>query len=138
MAAIYQWFDIYEEVYTTTLYPLELGEGLSVTIAFDEGFMRPITENAIEYSHQLLAGTLRVLLLTAPEQEDEIEYSHQLLAGTLRQLLLSAPEQVDEIEYSHQLLGGTLEVLLITAWMPPQGIYVTCDIDQAGCYLTSI
>lgn len=139
MAAIYMWFQIYEEEYTTTLYALESDDALLISADIgDDLYMAPIDEDAMTVSHELLAVSTQVLLLDAPEQEDDITVSHQLTDIVVTPLLLDAPEQEDDIQVSHQLMDLTVDQILITTYFPDAGQHITADLIPGSCYMTAV
>jgi len=139
MAAIYMWVQVYEEEYTTTLYPLEVSDALLLSIDLgDENYMAPIDGDSMTQGHELVAISLLQLLLSAPEQTDSIKQGHELVAVSVYPLLLAAPEQTDSMTQGHELVNLTVVPLLITTYMPDQGILYDIDLVPGSCYMTSV
>lgn len=139
MAAIYMWFQIYEEEYTTTLYALESDDGLLMSADLgDDSYMAPIDEDKIQFNHELVAVSTQVLLLSAPEQGDEIQFNHELVDIVVTPLLLAAPEQNDDIQFNHELVDLVVDQILITTYQPDQGCYMTADLIPGSCYMTAV
>jgi len=139
MSAIYMWFQIYEEEYTTTLYPLETQDALLMSVDMgNSNYMAPIDFDQITFASELTAIVVRPLLLSAPEQNDEIEFHHELVSIVVRPLLLAAPEQNDEIAFGHELVDIIVRTILITTYMPDQGILLGIDMVPGSCYMTGV
>lgn len=138
MAAIYQWFQIYEEEYTTTLYPLEVQDALLMSVDFSGGYMEIIDQDDITMHAEMVAATVRPLLLSAPEQEDDVTMHIELVNIAVRPLLLEAPEQEDDISMHIELVNITVETILITAYMPEQGVLMDIDLVPGSCYMTAV
>lgn len=138
MAAIYQWFQIYEEEYTTTLYPLEVQDALLMSVDFSGGYMAQIDQDSVTMGTEMVAGWIKVLLLSAPEQQDDITMGTEMVAGWIKQLLLSAPEQNDDITMGTEMVDGWMDTVLITAYMPEQGVLMDIDLVPGSCYMTSV
>lgn len=139
MAAIYMWFQIYEEEYTTTLYSLESDDGVLISAdIIDDGYLAPIDFDQIQQGHQLDDVVVRQLLLSAPEQTDSIQQGHQLDDLIVRQLLLSAPEQNDSITQGHELDDLVVRTILITTYMPDRGMLIGADLVPGSCYMTAV
>lgn len=139
MAAIYQWFKSGEYmVLTTTLYPIEASEALVFSIDISAGSMDTIKDDAMKQGMTLLAGTLVLGLLDAPERNDGIITKLEVLEGTLNIILLDAPEQDDAMDHSLELLSGTLEEKLVTTYSPPQGLIMDINLDAPNCSMTPV
>jgi hypothetical protein len=138
MAAIYQWFDLYEEEYTTTLYPLEVQDALLMSADFDGGYMEIIDQDDLTMYTYISGGWMKQLLLSAPEQQDNISMYTTITAGWMKQLLLAAPEQEDDLKMWTYLSDGWMATVLITTYMPPQGLLMDADLDSGSCYMVSV
>lgn len=137
MAAIYQWFNLYEEEYTTTLYPLEVQDALLLSVNFDGGYMEVIQGDSMKQAHELVAVNLYQILLSAPEQQDQMIHGHELVAVDVYPLLVEAPEQEDSMTQGHELVDIEVETILITTYMPDRGIILDIDLVPGSCYMTS-
>ena len=138
MAAIYMWIEMYEEEYTTTLYPLETQDAIVVSIAFEDGYMEYTDFDPVAFGTDLVSITVLVILLDAPEQTDSISQGTDLASIVIYKILLDAPEQTDSISQGTELVNITVDAILITTYMPDQGVITSANLDSASCYMTSV
>jgi hypothetical protein len=109
MAAIYQWFVGDIEVLTTTLYPIEVQEGLNFTIDLDYGNMRNV------------------------DNDDYIFAGGGFEDAYSTPILLTGPEPNDDYIMSYGFDDAYPEDKLVIAYTPDQGLIFTVDLDSANC-----
>jgi hypothetical protein len=125
MAAIYMWFVSAETVLTTTLYPIEMLPGVSISPVLLQLAMRDIPEDTINADFAFVGGLLRVLLKSTGPYEDTINADFAFVSGELRQLLKSTTLPEDTINADFDFVGGELEQILIETQIYPHGVDIT-------------
>jgi hypothetical protein len=133
MAAIYQWFIGVEETVTTTLYPVELSEGLSFAVDLDYGDMRNIDNDDYILSYGFEDAYSVEILLTGPEPEDDYIMSYGFDDAYFVVILLTGPEPNDDYIMSYGFDDAYPEDKLVIAYTPDQGLIFTVDLDSANC-----
>ena len=140
MAAIYQWWQdgVSYTLLTTTLYPIEIVEGMAIGIALTYGGMWPLPVDEMEGVFSFLSGTLDEILIEAPIEQDEMEGIFSFLSGTLIQILIEAPIEQDEMEGIFSFLQGTLDQILVETYIEDSGLLLTCGPKPSLCSMTPI
>ena len=136
MAAIYQWFEGGDVVYTTTLYPIEEREGVNFNISLLDAYYLPAEVDEYNFTCEFLsAGTLQVLL--DGSAEDEYNFTVSFEEANITQILLDSAAE-DEYAFTCEFLGGGLQiiVIVITGYSPDQGLILGIDLDTANTTLT--
>ena len=122
MAAIYQWFETDIQYLTTTLYPVEAIDGMSLSLEPIEGSMRLVPDEHLKMSASFISGDLvQVYQVTGPYDE-QLEMSATFISGDLVQVYLSTGPYDEQLEMSATFISGDLQRGLIYATMPDDGL----------------
>ena len=132
MAAIFMWRVNEVEVLTTTLYPLDVNDGLEISTSFSFGSMPEIPSDAAETTYSLLNGTYTQLrwFFTDGPYEDSAENLYSLLDGTYTQLRwfhVDGPYD-DSAENLYSLLDGTHIRKRVEADSPDEKLDISATI----------
>ena len=138
MAAIYQWFTGKEIVVTTTLYPIEIVEGMNFGVALTYGDMWPINQDETTASWDFLSGNMAQILHELPVEEDETEATWDFLAGNLIQILNELPVEADETEATWDFIEGFMEQLLVETWIEDSGMLIGIAVKPSLCSMTPV
>ena len=110
---------------SSTLYPVEVIDGLDFSINLTSGYMLPtIDETAPDHSMALISGGLYPTLLTLPII-DEVSPDHvmELVSADLYATLSSiGPYDEDAPDHTMALISGDLKYNLIKALTPDEGL----------------
>lgn len=129
-------------LFTTTLYPVDVDDGIEFSIAPVGGQFNQWEYDETEYSHDILTGDLQqvVWYLTAGPWEDYTTYSHDILSGDIQQVVwykYAGPWE-DSTEYSHNILTASLINKLVTVDSPDEKLQLSCEIYPTGCSMTAV
>jgi len=124
MAAIYMWVEYNLELLTTTLYPIELIDGVNMLPTLVGFGMRVIPEDTVNADFSLVSMSLRQLLKTYGPVEDTINADFALASVTLRQLLKTYGPVEDTINADFILVDMTLDAILVRTQILPHGVDV--------------
>jgi len=138
MAAIYMWFENEEMILTTTLYPVELIDSLSLSCRLTYGELKPIPVETYEMSGTLLSITLPQILFSYGPDDEQYQMSGTLLGITLPVILIIHPEDEEEYTMSGTLMSITLPLKLVTVYAPVEKLQLNCDINPAYCSMTGV
>lgn len=135
MAAIYQWLNAGEVIFTTALYPLEISESLSFSLTVDAIDLVQVDEDEWNFTFDITGGHLEAFLLLGPTPDDAWNFSFNITGGDMESFLLIGPEPDDAWNFSFDVTDGDLQEKLIIAYMPDQGLIFAMDIEQAGTFM---
>lgn len=136
MAAIYMWMQRDLQVFTTTLYPLEVIDAVQFQFDISSASMSPIPQDSLTLSANLIAVTLNQILLSYGPGQDELDISANLIGVILNQILLSYGPGEDELDISADLIEVELLQILVTADTPDEKLQLAFDINATGWLLT--
>lgn len=128
MAAIYQWFIGKEVVLTTTLYPLEAGDAIDLTITLDGVYMSDVPDDYGALSFDFDGGFLEAVLFDWGPVDDYCALSFEFDGGLLEQILTDWGPPDDYGEFSVDFDGGLLEKLLVEIYAPDEGLDFSMDL----------
>lgn len=138
MAAIYQWFYGVQVLVTTTMYPIEVEEGVVVSFDLESGWMQPVLTDSYDTAFDFKGGELVSILLLMPEETDSYDTTFGFTGGELRDVLLSDSERTDSYDTTFNFTGGTLEDKLRQTYAPDEGIALAVAMYPANCHMTSV
>ena len=138
MAAIYMWFDGEEQVWTTTLYPVEIIELLEMSASLTGGGMANIAESEYTLDGALLSFEQVEILIDTPIEEDAYTLDGALLSFTLEDLLIDVDGGADEYTLDGALLSFEFENLLVTVDTPDEMLQLACDLNSVDCSMTAV
>ena len=122
MAAIYMWIEDQEVIVTTTLYPIEVIDGVDFAISLVSGLTQEVIEDAYDFSVTVLdVGLIEVLISEGPF-DDAYDFSVTVLDVGLEQVLISEGPFDDAYDFTVTVLDVGLELKLVTGLMPDEGI----------------
>ena len=107
---------------TSTLYPVEVIDGLDFSINLTSGHMLKTFDEPATNTMSLVSGKLLPTLLTAPIQEEAAINSMELVYGDLYTTLTTAPTVDEAGTNSMELISGDLKNNLIFALTPDEGL----------------
>jgi hypothetical protein len=121
--AYFQWGSAAQEItYTTTLYPIEVVEGLDVGIALQEIAMREIPNDSLDISYSQIYSLMRDLLLATGPYDDALDISYSQIFSQMRDLLLETGPYDDALDMSYSHIFSLLVPKLVKADMPDEGL----------------
>lgn len=111
MAAIYMWPVEDQIILTTTLYPVEVVEGLQFGISLDSGRMEPIPMDYLEYTQDIIGGSYiqKRWFYTDGPYIESLEYTQDIIGGSYiqkRWFYVDGPYE-ESVEYTQDVIGGT-------------------------------
>lgn len=136
MAAIYTPPWPLAEMFTTTLYPVDMTDAVGITIAVQGGALSLLPQSDIETSHGMEDGTYiqeRWFYQDGPYDSD-IEATHGMEDGTYTQLrwfYQDGPYDSD-FECSYGLMDGTLINKLVEADTPDEELQLAIRIEASS------
>ena len=138
MAAIYMWFEHELQIWTTTLYPIEVNDSLQFACNLTYGEMRIVQVEEIDLSSDLLAITIEAILLDYGPDDVPFDLSSDLLSITIEQILFTyGPDDV-AFDQSSDLLSITIQDKLVIADTPDERLQLGCNVNPSGCSLTPV
>jgi hypothetical protein len=138
MAAIYQWFYTVEEVYTTTLYPLETTDTMTISADFVSGYMDDFPSLNTTIWMGVNNSTLEEKLSDTPIIDITTDLWMGVSSGTLEEKLSDTPTIDLTTTIWMGLANGTLEAKLIEVYSPDFGgtMEMSANLVPGGsCYL---
>ena len=135
MAAIYSWFPEAQQLLTTTLYPIDTTETMSISISLTSGTMEPIAFEELEYSFDVVAGSYTQIrwFYTDGPYTDEVEYTFDVVAGSYTQIRWFHTDAYDdEIEYTFDVVAGEYNQVRVYADTPDEELQLSISIDADG------
>ena len=132
MAAIYQWFETNIQELTTTLYPIEVVEGMQFSVEMTEGSMRQASFDHMSVGHDAVSGTLVQVYQEDGPYDDHMMMDHDAVSGVLVQVYLSDGPYDDHMSVSHDAVSGVLANGLIYALMPDEGMMFGLSLTDAS------
>jgi hypothetical protein len=138
MAAIYMWFDPEAQVWTTTLYPVEIIDSLGLSVSVTGGGMGVVEGDEYDTTGILQSFEREEIVIFGPVPDDEYDTSGQLLSFVVEELLIEGPEPADEYDTSGVLLSFEHENLLVTVDTPDEQLQLACDVNPVDCSMTPV
>lgn len=138
MAAIYMWFEKDVQIWTTTLYPIELDDNLQLGVTIGECSMTPPPSDEVDTTWSVLDITVDTILLTAPPVDDDVDVAWEIQAVEVKTILLAAPPIDDDVDVSWVLQDIELINKLVTVDTPDEELKLGISIDPSGCSMTAV
>jgi hypothetical protein len=120
---------------TSTPYPIEASENVSISCELVSGDMRPIETLEIDYDTSFQSLTLKEVYL---DTDVEADYDTSFQSLTLSQLLLDTDIGLDELDYDSSFISLTLESKLVSIFTPDEGVSFECELVSGECSMDSI
>ena len=136
MAAIYQWEHLDLQVLTTTLYPIEVVEGLAFSLSFQLGYMRQIPDDHMIVFGDAVSGTVVQVLLTTGPYDDHVILEADMLLGSVVQVLLETGPYDDHMIVEADMLSGLVKNGLVKVFMPDEGLIFALELVSGS--MTSV
>lgn len=139
MAAIYQWLEGGEVVFTTTLYPIDVKDGLQFNMVSNPyGNLSNFPVDNVVGAISVTELELTVLLLIGDTGEDSVEGA----VGVTEIELISLLQTGDTGEDSAKGAVGVTELelidMLVICDTPDESLQLSCITNAANSYLTPI
>ena len=125
MAAIYMWIEDQEVIVTTTLYPIEVIDGVDFGISMVSGSMAPVPNESLDVTApSVLSVYMEVVLNELPIADEALDVSAVDIVDVYMEMVLFAlPVQDEALDVTAvAVLDVTMESLLVTGLMPDEGI----------------
>lgn len=139
MAAIYQWFVGDEVVYTTTLYPIDVTDGLQLYAAtnpYGNLTIFPVDNTTTDSS--VTDIYIEVLLLTS-NVEDDYTTTDSSVTNIYIDLLLQTGDVGDDSTTTDSSVTQIyIDELLVTCDTPDESLQLSCTVNAAGSSLTPV
>lgn len=140
MAAIWMWRGISQEVWTTTLYPIDTLESLSVSVSPFGGKLEPIAYEAISASSDLISGSYtqkRWFYSDGPYLE-YLKAAPSVISGSYVQKRWFYSDFYEEsIEHTMEVISGTYVRLKIIATSPDEKLQMNVVLGN-DCTMDAI
>jgi hypothetical protein len=113
---------ILELLLTSTLYPIEVIEGMDITPSIQDGAMFPIYDDAMDFTFSLVDANLVAILQSTGPYDDAMDFNFSLVDANLSSILASTGPYDDAMDFNFSLVDATLNDLLIFGFMPDEGL----------------
>lgn len=123
MAAIYMWID-QEVIVTTTLYPIEVIDGIDLSISMVSGNMAPVPNESLDVGAPALVSVyMEVVLNELPIEDEALDITVAVPVVYMEMVLYALPVEDEALDVLvPAVIDVTLESLLVTGLMPDEGI----------------
>lgn len=136
MAAIYQWFIGHEIVLSTTPYPVDLNDSITLSATVSAGWMALVPSDRFETAQNVIAGTYnqeRWYLSDGP-YVDYFETAQNIISGTYiqqRWYLTDGP-YIDYFETAQNVISATHIPKLVLADTPDETLQMGNVINNTS------
>lgn len=138
MAAIYMWFEEEVQVFTTTLYPVEVIDSLQLSADLYGGSLSLIPAEAHQNSGNLVSMSLPIILISTNGPDEQHQNSGDLVSVTLPIILLSTDGPDEAHDNSGDLVSVSMPLKLVIVDTPDEKLQFTCDINPSSCSMTPV
>lgn len=139
MAAIYQWFVGDEVVYTTTLYPIDVTDGLQLYAATNPyGNLSIFPVDYTTTDANISDVYLDVVLLSGDTGEDYTTTDSSIPNIYIDLLLQSGDTGEDYSTTDSSMIDIYIDELLVTCDTPDESLQLSCTVNAAGSSLTPV
>lgn len=126
MAAIYQWFVSYEQVFTTTLYPIEVVDSLEISAELTGGFVQDILQDHLDSVQDINDAEMTQILIS--ESVADTMYSLQDIFDAEMQTILLDTSVDDSLDSIQSFSDAEMEAILIRALTPDDELQISCEL----------
>lgn len=131
MAAIYQWIEGGEVVFTTTLYPAEIEQDLTFNIDVNYIQRWEHSIDSAEVSFSFIGASKQDVLIIADPAIDSAESSFGFFGVIDLNVLISTETDPDSAENNFAFFGASVTDLLIRSYIPEQNLQLSIDISAS-------
>jgi len=97
-----------QQILTTTLYPIEVVEGMDLSISLVDGQMNVIPEEEVEFGFAALDGNITPILISTGPHDEAVEFAFAALDGNITSKLVSALMPEEGMDISIALVAGSM------------------------------
>lgn len=138
MAAIYMWFDSEEMILTTTLYPVEVIDGMQLAADIYGGSLSQILAEDHQNSADILSLGTYVILITYGTPEEFHQNSSDILSLGTYVILITYGTPEEFHQNSCNILSLGIVDLLVIVDTPDEKLQIDCDVYPSACSMTPI
>lgn len=120
--AYFQYGAVEQQILTTTLYPIEVTDGLDLNIALVDGFMFGVGIEDYTFVVAALDGSITQILLTISPENEDYTFVVAALNGSITEILLTIPPENEDYTFVVAALDGNITSKLVNALMPEEGM----------------
>ena len=101
-------------VLTSTLYPIEVHDGLGFGMALIGGGLWNWPDDEFQFNYSMESGYLTQVLLDTGPYDDATEFTYSMQSGYLTTILLTTGPYNDEVQFNYSMESGYLTPKLVT------------------------
>jgi hypothetical protein len=109
-------------VLTTTLYPIELTDGLDFSVALQGGLLVTWPLDDLDVSFSVVGGNMQLGLLDYGPDNDDLDVLFSVVGGNMQVILLTYGPDNDDLDVTFSVVDGNMEPKLVTIDTPDEGL----------------
>jgi hypothetical protein len=138
MAAIYMWFESELQVFTTTLYPVEVADSMQLSADISAGSLTPVPYESLDLSGDIASAAMPVILISYGPDNESHDISGDLTSVTLYPILITYGPDNEDHDNSGDLVSVTKPLKLVTVDTPDEKLQLTVDVYPSACSMTVV
>ena len=138
MAAIYQWYIDRAQVLTTTLYPVEVIDGMDLSCQVSYTHLASIPVDSFDMSSSVDSMILHTVLKLYGPINESFDTTSLIDSMILKEVLKVHTATPEEFDLSSSVDSVSMSEALVTIDTPDEALEFSCALETANCSLTPI
>lgn len=122
MAAIYQWFPGLNWILTSTIYAVELKDGVELSIHNTSGRMEPPWIEGVNASVSFRSAEVTQVLLTENMEDEGVDMNLSFRSAVVTSVLLTENMDNEGVDTTITYISAVVTLRKVTALLPEEGV----------------
>jgi len=138
MAAIYMWFEQNVQIFTTTPYPIEVIDKVTLVCDIAPSSMSPLNSDDLDISANVIGVVVNTIKIFGPTPEDALDLSANVQSVVVNTIKIFGPTPEDAIDISSNVVSVVLAIRKVVVDTPDEKLQLTCNFHPSGSNMTAV